>query len=70
MKDFLERLTEMIGTDQKLKMEMYLDDIEEWDSLSVVSFAAMVDVEYNIQIQAVDVRKAKTVADLYAMIQK
>ena len=68
MEKFLEILVEVLDAEEVITMDSVLADIEEWDSLSVVSFAAMADVEYSKKLTAPEIRKAKTVRDLYHLI--
>ena len=65
---FLKKLAYTLDTEEELSLEMVLDGIEEWDSLSVVSFIAMANTECGKVLQAADVQKAKTIAELYAMV--
>jgi acyl carrier protein len=47
-----------------------LEDLEEWDSLAMMSLMAMVDEKAGIQIAARQLAGCKNVNDLYALIQK
>lgn len=40
-------------------------EYEEWSSLTYLSVIAMLDEEYDFQIEESDFRKLQTVADLY-----
>lgn len=66
---FVEELTETIDTEETLAMDTVLEDLEDWDSLSFVSFISMVNTTYNKKISAEQVREAVTVADLYALVK-
>lgn len=66
---FLEKLAYTLDAEGELSLDMVLDDLEEWDSLSVVSFIAMANTECGKVLQATDVQEARTVADLYAMVK-
>lgn len=68
MEFFLQELIDMLDTEAEIRMESYLSDIEEWDSLSVISFVAMADIKYSKKLLAVDIRKAQTVQDLYDFV--
>ena len=39
-KEFIEKLTDILDCEEKLTMETELSEIEEWDSLGVISFLA------------------------------
>lgn len=68
-KKFLEDLVELMDTEEEINMDTELASIEEWDSLSHVSFMSYV-VRYanNSKITPMDIRNAKTVRDLYAFV--
>lgn len=68
-KQFLENFTELFNTQQTIDMATEIGTIEEWDSLSIVSFAAMVNIKYDQEIMVEEVERAKTVHDLYLLIE-
>lgn len=47
-----------------------LMDIEEWDSLSVLSFMAMLDSIFGKNLPGSEIRKAKTISDLMKMMEE
>lgn len=65
---FLEKLTDILDYEGKLDFEMKLSNIEEWDSLSYISFLAFCKtMGKNVNIVAV--KSAESIADLYAIIE-
>lgn len=65
---FLEKLTDILDYEDELDFDMKLSDIEEWDSLSYISFLAFCKtIGKNVNI--VEVKSAETIADLYAIIE-
>lgn len=68
MEKFIERIAEMLDTDRIIDQNTLLSDIEEWDSLSVISFLAMVDIKYQKVLSEDDVIKAKSIQDLYNLV--
>lgn len=68
MEKFIERIVEMLDTDRIIDQNTLLSDIEEWDSLSVISFLAMVDIKYQKVMSEDDVIKAKSIQDLYNLV--
>ena len=46
-----------------------MDDIEEWDSISVVSYVAMANTACGKKIEPKTVREAETIRDLYELLQ-
>ena len=47
-----------------LKPETSLDDIEEWDSLSALSFVVLLGDEFNRKITGQQIRSFKSIQDL------
>lgn len=54
----------------KLKPESNFREIFEWNSVNALIIIALVNTEYNVVITADDLRKSKTINDLYAVVQK
>ena len=66
---FLTKLQEdVLDTDADITMDMKLDDIVEWDSLSSVSFIAMVNVDKRKKLEHTAVQSAETIRDLYNLL--
>lgn len=68
MEKFLEQIEEILDTEQEITAESRLADIEEWDSLSIVSFLAMANVEYGKSLRKADFAGAETIGDLYRIL--
>ena len=68
--EFLDKLTDLMDTEQEITMETKLKEIEEWDSLSFVAFLAMANSTYQKSIKPVEVRSAQAVKDLYNLVSK
>jgi acyl carrier protein len=60
--DALEELLRLPGG--SLKGKEQLTDLNQWDSLAMIEFVAMVDERFGIEILPEDVRKCRTVDDL------
>jgi Phosphopantetheine attachment site. len=67
--DFLTKLAEILDCEDELTIDKSLEDVEEWDSLGIIGFLAEMESYCTSPIQAVDVKGAKTVGDLYALIK-
>ena len=50
--------------------ETILSDLEEWDSIALISFMAMMDDEFDKIVKGADVKAQKTVADLMALMEE
>ena len=65
LKQKLAALEEIMDIEEgTLKPEMDLDSIEEWDSLSALSFVVFMDDEFGKKMTGTQVRAFKTVQDI------
>lgn len=66
---FLEMLTEILEADAgTIKGDEDLENLENWDSLAVITFIAAVDEKMNFVVSGEQLSKAKTVGDLMALV--
>lgn len=71
IKEKLEMLEEMMELDEDtLTPETKLEDLEEWDSIAVISFIALIDDEFGKTIKGSQIREFKTVADALAFMEE
>ena len=70
VEEFKEQMMDVLNREDEVELDDNLDDIEEWDSLSYVAFLAMAADYTERTIRASEVRGAKTVRDLYELIQE
>lgn len=64
--EFLNSLKEAMDIEaHEVNMTDNFRNYEEWSSLTYLSVIAMLDEEYDFQIEESDFRKLQTVADLY-----
>ena len=67
---FFDLLKEAIEIeDRNVSMEDQFREYPEWNSLAYLSIIAMLDEEYDVQIEEAEFKKLRTVADLYNAIQ-
>lgn len=69
VEEFKEQMQDLLNRDEEVELDENLDDIEEWDSLGYVAFLAMAAEFTEKTIKASEVRSAKTVQDLYNLIE-
>lgn len=68
--DFIEKLKdEVLDTDSELSLDMALDNLDEWDSLSFVSFIAMAKESGFLRVNRDSVNRAVTVRDLFELVK-
>ncbi len=61
--NFLELLAETIDTEMELEETTLLDEIDEYDSIAVLSLMSLYD-ELNVKVSPRDFENLKVVADL------
>lgn len=64
--EFLTQMQDVLQTDKELTFDTVLDDLAEWDSLSVMATMAFLDKEFGVKTTMKDFREVKTIADLAA----
>jgi acyl carrier protein len=53
----------------KLKPESNFRDMFEWNSVNALILIAMVNAEYDVELTADDLRKSKTILDLFNIVK-
>jgi len=66
---FLTVFKEALEIEGEISMDDIFRDHPAWDSLSNMSLIAMLDSEFNVQIESAIFEKMKTVGDIYKFIQ-
>lgn len=67
----LAMLEEMMELDEGVLSENTdLSNLDEWDSLSLLSFMALMDDEFGKSVTGKEVRECKIVKDLLDMMEK
>lgn len=70
MNVFIEKFAEAVDMEvEGLTPETIFRELEEWDSLSYLSVIAMMDEEYECQIETAEFKQLKTLADLANYIE-
>ena len=69
---FIELIKDVLEIeDREINMNDNFREYEEWSSLAYLSVIAMLDEEYDCQIEEADFRKLRTIGELYnAVIKK
>ena len=70
MEKFIEKFAEAIEREDAIKMEDNFRDYDEWSSIAYLSVIAMMDEDYDTQIEEAEFKKLKTVQDLYDACNK
>ena len=68
---FIEQFREVLEIeDREIQLEDVFRDYEEWDSLVQLSLIAMLDEEFEVEIEEDDFEKLITVGDLLNEVMK
>lgn len=70
MEKFIKLFAEALEREDEIKMEDEFRNYNEWSSLAYLSVIAMIDEEYDIQIEQADFKKIRTVKELYDVCSK
>lgn len=65
--EFITRLAEIMDTAKKLELSTKLADVEDWDSLSMVSFFSFCNTTLGKKISPDKIKSAQTVEDLFKL---
>ena len=65
MEKFIEKFAEAIEREDEIKMEDEFRSYDEWSSIAYLSVIAMMDEDYDTQIEEAEFKKLRTVKDLY-----
>lgn len=64
--EFLEKMQDVLQTDETLTAETVLGNLAEWDSLAIMATMAFLDKNFGIKVGIRDFIEMNTMADLMA----
>ncbi|HOM97494.1 MAG TPA: acyl carrier protein [Acetomicrobium sp.] len=71
LKDKLSLIAQALDVEpEALKPETKLEELEEWDSLAVVSVIAMLDKHFSVRLKPNDIKSLTTVEDILAHMKE
>ena len=65
--NFIAKLAELMDTEAALDLSTKLADVEDWDSLSMVSFFSFCNTTLGKKISPEQIKAAQTVEDLFRL---
>lgn len=65
MEKFIALFAEALERDGEIKMKDEFRNYDEWSSIAYLSVIAMMDEEYDVQIEEADFKKLRTVQAVY-----
>ena len=66
---FLERMADILDVEDEITLDTNLSELDEWDSLSIVSYVAMANAACGKKVDVKKVREAVTIQDLYDLLK-
>lgn len=71
LQDFIEKFADAIDIDAtELTADTEFRNLDEWDSVAYISVIAMMDEDYDIQIEMSTFKTLKTLGDIAEYIKK
>ena len=68
--ELLTHIQDALQRDDELKVEMNLQDLEEWDSLAIVSLISLYDTHFGISVTGNTLRDCQKVGDLITIVKE
>ena len=65
MEKFIELFKEALEREDEIRMEDEFRNYPEWSSIAYLSVIAMMDEEFDVQIEEADFKKLKTVQSVF-----
>ncbi len=71
MEEFIEHFAEQFDETERSEFSASTEfkELDEWDSMLALTIIAMVDEEYDKTINGDDIKAAKTIEDLYKIVE-
>lgn len=66
--EFIEQMTDVLQTEETLSMETTLEDIDEWDSLSMMATMAFLNKKFGVTLKIVEIKSFVTLGDIAARV--
>ena len=65
--EFVKKLVDVMDTQADLNLSTKLSDVEDWDSLSMVSFFSFCESQLGRRLTPEQIKSAQTVEDLFKL---
>ena len=65
--EFISKLVELMDTQAAINLSTRLADVEDWDSLSMVSFFSFCNTTLSRKVSPDEIKAALTVGDLFKL---
>lgn len=64
MQEFLTEMQDVLQTEETLSKDTVLNDLDEWDSLSVMATMAFLEKSFGVKTTMKDYKEMTTIADI------
>ena len=64
--EFLVQMQDVLQAETELTMETVLDELDEWDSLSMMATMAFLDKNFGVKMKIADIKTLVTIGDIAA----
>lgn len=68
LKDKIKLIAEALDTDEELRPDTTLENLDEWDSMGTIATIAMLDRRFDVRLTAEQLVDVKTVSDILAFM--
>ncbi len=62
--EFLEAMVDVLQTEEEITFDTLLEDLEEWDSLSIMATMAFLEKEFGVKTSMKDYQNMQTIEDI------
>ena len=62
--EFLTEMQDVLQTEEELSLDTILNDLDEWDSLSVMATMAFLEKSFDVKTTMKDYKEIKTIGDI------
>lgn len=62
--EFLTEMQDVLQTEEDLSMDTVLNDLDEWDSLSVMATMAFLEKSFGVKTTMKDYKEMETIGDI------
>ncbi len=67
--EFLEKFKDILQTEENLTLDTNLLDIEEWDSLAIITTVAFIDKEFGKKITVAELQDCDLISDILTKVK-
>ena len=64
--EFLVQMQDVLQTETELTMGSVLDELDEWDSLSMMATMAFLDKNFGVKLKIAEIKTLGTIGDIAA----